>query len=83
MFLSAHYAGEDLCPKFEQGEPWKKVFGPVFIYLNSVMDENDPLTLWDDAKNQVVKCFVERKKLLIASACAVFMYRSKRKTTEY
>ncbi|KAL8096326.1 hypothetical protein AgCh_037332 [Apium graveolens] len=53
MFLSAHYAGEDLCPKFEQGEPWKKVFGPVFIYLNSVMDGNDPLTLWDDAKTQM------------------------------
>lgn len=45
MFLSAHYAGEDLCPKFEQGEPWKKVFGPVFIFLNSVMDGDDPLTL--------------------------------------
>ncbi|KAL8115538.1 hypothetical protein AgCh_022151 [Apium graveolens] len=52
MFLSAHYAGEDLCPKFEQGEPWKKVFGPVFIYLNSIMDGKDPLTLWDDAKTQ-------------------------------
>lgn len=61
MFLSAHYAGEDLCPKFEQGEPWKKVFGPVFIYLNSVMDGSDPLTLWDDAKNQVVKCSVKGK----------------------
>ena len=54
MFLSCHYAGEELCPKFEQGEPWKKVFGPVFIYQNSVMDGNDPLTLWDDAKNQVL-----------------------------
>lgn len=53
MFLSSHYAGEELGPKFEQGEPWKKVFGPVFIYLNSVMDGEDPLTLWDDAKMQV------------------------------
>ncbi|KAL0440052.1 UNVERIFIED_CONTAM: hypothetical protein Slati_2488200 [Sesamum latifolium] len=44
LFLSAHYAGEDLVPKFGQGEPWKKVFGPVFIYVNSVMGGEDPLT---------------------------------------
>lgn len=54
VFLSGHYAGESLCPKFGQGEHWKKVFGPVFIYLNSVMDGNDPLTLWDDAKKQML-----------------------------
>ncbi|KAL6995215.1 rhamnogalacturonan endolyase [Sarracenia purpurea var. burkii] len=53
MFLSAHYAGDDLVPKFEQGEAWKKVFGPVFIYLNSVMSGDDPLVLWEDAKIQV------------------------------
>ncbi|KAJ0786442.1 putative rhamnogalacturonan endolyase [Helianthus annuus] len=53
VFVGAHYAGDDLVPKFGQGEPWKKVFGPVFIYLNSVMDGQDPLTLWDDAKRQV------------------------------
>lgn len=53
MFHSAHYAGEDLVPKFGQGEPWKKVFGPVFIYLNSVTSGEDPLTLWQDAKKQV------------------------------
>ncbi|MFS7913232.1 putative rhamnogalacturonan endolyase [Helianthus anomalus] len=54
VFVGAHYAGDDLIPKFGQGEPWKKVFGPVFIYLNSVMDGQDPLTLWDDAKRQHV-----------------------------
>ncbi|KAI5655065.1 hypothetical protein M9H77_32252 [Catharanthus roseus] len=54
VFLSAHYAGDDLVPKFEQGEPWKKVFGPVFIYLNSVMDGEDPFSLWKDAKNQML-----------------------------
>ncbi|KAG8377399.1 hypothetical protein BUALT_Bualt08G0029000 [Buddleja alternifolia] len=54
VFLSAHYAGDDLVPKFGQGEPWKKVFGPVFIYVNSVMDREDPLTLWDDAKRQML-----------------------------
>ncbi|KAI7738655.1 hypothetical protein M8C21_021952, partial [Ambrosia artemisiifolia] len=50
VFVGAHYAGDDLVPKFGQGEPWKKVFGPVFIYLNSVFDGQDPLSLWDDAK---------------------------------
>ncbi|XP_057490247.1 probable rhamnogalacturonate lyase B isoform X1 [Actinidia eriantha] len=54
MFLSGHYSGDDLVPKFGQGEAWKKVFGPVFIYLNSVMDGDDPLTLWEDAKNQML-----------------------------
>ncbi|CAI9763017.1 unnamed protein product [Fraxinus pennsylvanica] len=54
VFLSAHYAGDDLVPKFGQGEQWKKVFGPVFIYVNSVMDGEDPLTLWDDAKQQML-----------------------------
>ncbi|CAK9186563.1 unnamed protein product [Ilex paraguariensis] len=51
---NGHYAGDDLVPKFGQGEPWKKVFGPVFIYVNSVMDGEDPFTLWDDAKNQML-----------------------------
>ncbi|GFP84101.1 rhamnogalacturonate lyase [Phtheirospermum japonicum] len=54
VFLSAHYTGDDLVPKFGEGEPWKKVFGPVFVYLNSVMDGDDPLTLWDDAKRQML-----------------------------
>ncbi|KAA8528384.1 hypothetical protein F0562_035739 [Nyssa sinensis] len=54
MFLSGHYAGDDLVPKFGQGEPWKKVFGPVFIYLNSVTNGDDPFTLWEDAKRQMM-----------------------------
>lgn len=53
VFLSAHYSGEELVPKFTTGEMWKKVFGPVFIYLNSAMNGDDPLTLWEDAKQQV------------------------------
>lgn len=53
VFLSAHYSGEDLVPKFNAGEAWKKVFGPVFIYLNSSYDGGDPLKLWEDAKLQV------------------------------
>ncbi|KAF9608237.1 hypothetical protein IFM89_008192 [Coptis chinensis] len=54
MFVSAHYSGEDLVPKIQDKEPWKKVFGPVFIYLNSAMDGDDPLSLWEDAKAQML-----------------------------
>ncbi|KAL0812927.1 hypothetical protein Bca101_069370 [Brassica carinata] len=54
VFMSAHYTGEDLVPKFSEGEAWKKVFGPVFVYLNSSTDDdNDPLWLWQDAKSQM------------------------------
>jgi len=53
MFLSAHYAGDDLSPMFTNGEYWKKVHGPVFMYLNSSWDGSDPTMLWEDAKVQV------------------------------
>lgn len=53
MFVSTHYGGQDFVIPFGTGEPWKKVFGPVFIYLNSVEDKNDTLSLWDDAKERV------------------------------
>lgn len=53
--MSAHYTGEDLVPRFEAGEGWKKVFGPVFLYCNSAFDgDDDPAPLlWEDAKFQV------------------------------
>ncbi|XP_073012328.1 uncharacterized protein [Typha latifolia] len=54
MFLSAHYVGDDLVPKFTNGEYWKKVFGPVFIYFNSSWDGTDPTLLWEDAKVQML-----------------------------
>ncbi|KAM5575238.1 hypothetical protein ABKV19_014265 [Rosa sericea] len=55
MFLSAHYSGDDLVPKFAAGEYWKKVFGPVFMYVNSEYAGNDPLiSLWEDAKLQMM-----------------------------
>ncbi|CAA0396356.1 unnamed protein product [Arabidopsis thaliana] len=55
MFLSAHYAGEDMVMKVKAGESWKKVFGPVFTYLNCLPDKtSDPLSLWQDAKNQML-----------------------------
>ncbi|KAL9669009.1 hypothetical protein QQ045_006550 [Rhodiola kirilowii] len=54
MFMSTHYAGEDITTSFRNGEPWKKVFGPVFVYLNS--NNKDPtMTLWDDAKRQMLE----------------------------
>uniref|UniRef100_A0A0D3H316 O-fucosyltransferase family protein n=1 Tax=Oryza barthii TaxID=65489 RepID=A0A0D3H316_9ORYZ len=54
MFLSGHYAGDDLTPKFLTGEYWKKVHGPVFTYLNSSWDGSDPTLLWEDAKVQMM-----------------------------
>uniref|UniRef100_A0ACD5ZTR1 Uncharacterized protein n=1 Tax=Avena sativa TaxID=4498 RepID=A0ACD5ZTR1_AVESA len=54
MFLSAHYAGDDLSPKFTNGEYWKKVHGPVFMYLNSSQDASDQSLLWEDAKVQTM-----------------------------
>ncbi|XP_021972443.1 rhamnogalacturonate lyase B isoform X2 [Helianthus annuus] len=53
MFVSTHYAGSDLVIKFKNREKWKKVFGPVFMYLSSTGEE--PLTLWNDAKNQMLE----------------------------
>ncbi|XP_047256560.1 probable rhamnogalacturonate lyase B [Capsicum annuum] len=54
MFFSTHYAGEVLAMKFRDGEPWRKVFGPVFVYINSLSpDVQDTLTLWADAKEQM------------------------------
>ncbi|XP_057773242.1 probable rhamnogalacturonate lyase B isoform X3 [Salvia miltiorrhiza] len=57
MFVSAHYGGEDLVLKFGEGEAWNKVFGPVFIYLNSTnsQPQQDPLSLWEDAKQQALE----------------------------
>ncbi|KAK2996013.1 hypothetical protein RJ640_013903, partial [Escallonia rubra] len=53
-FISGHYAGIDLTLRLQDGEPWKKVFGPIFIYLNSGKPNNDPRTLWEDAKEQML-----------------------------
>ncbi|KAG8383630.1 hypothetical protein BUALT_Bualt04G0034000 [Buddleja alternifolia] len=53
MFISTHYAGEDIAIKFETQEYWKKVFGPVYVYLNSdVSAKNNPSVLWNDAKKR-------------------------------
>ncbi|THU63922.1 hypothetical protein C4D60_Mb01t20960 [Musa balbisiana] len=52
IFVSSHYAGDDIVPRVRNGEYWKKVFGPVFIYLNSASTKSDPKLLWEDAKKQ-------------------------------
>ncbi|KAL0463421.1 UNVERIFIED_CONTAM: hypothetical protein Slati_0229700 [Sesamum latifolium] len=50
IFFSGHYAGPSFGVRLRNGEPWKKVFGPVFIYLNSGSTNN---ALWEDAKKQM------------------------------
>ncbi|KAG9440126.1 hypothetical protein H6P81_020291 [Aristolochia fimbriata] len=53
MFHSTHYCGDDLQSTFGEGEPWKKVYGPVFVYLNSVESGTGVPQLWVDAKRQM------------------------------
>ncbi|XP_038715579.1 rhamnogalacturonate lyase-like [Tripterygium wilfordii] len=57
IFHSTHYAGPDMIIKFEDGEQWKKVYGPIFIYVNSLSERNGNVTskLWEDAKEQLNK----------------------------
>ncbi|KAK4390109.1 hypothetical protein Sango_2074200 [Sesamum angolense] len=54
IFVTSHYAGEDLILKFQPGEIWKKVFGPVFIYLNSVSDPDDAFSFGPMPKNRCI-----------------------------
>ncbi|KAL8109224.1 hypothetical protein AgCh_025354 [Apium graveolens] len=54
MFFSTHYAGKSLGLEFKDGESWKMVFGPVFIYLNSGLDKANTTSLWQDAKEQML-----------------------------
>ncbi|KAL1540765.1 rhamnogalacturonan endolyase [Salvia divinorum] len=54
IFFSAHYAGADFGVRLRNGERWKKVFGPVFMYLNSD-STNNPNAIWADAKNQAAQ----------------------------
>ncbi|GAA0160628.1 lyase [Lithospermum erythrorhizon] len=53
-FFTGHYIGRDMGVNIEEGQPWKKVFGPVSIYLNSD-NNNEPQTLWRDAKRQMLE----------------------------
>ncbi|PON97078.1 Rhamnogalacturonate lyase [Trema orientale] len=54
VFLSCHYVGRDLMVKLEKGEQWKKVFGPIPVFLNSVSSNHHSSRsiLWENAKQQ-------------------------------
>ncbi|KAL6640477.1 hypothetical protein ACP70R_021600 [Stipagrostis hirtigluma subsp. patula] len=52
MFMGTHYIGKDMVVNLAGGEYWKKVLGPVFIYLNSSPKRGDLRALWQDAKAQ-------------------------------
>lgn len=51
--MTQHYAGKEAQAVFKEGETWKKVFGPVMIYVNKLSAEGKPADLWEDAKRQV------------------------------
>ncbi|KAI3832435.1 hypothetical protein MKX03_020669 [Papaver bracteatum] len=53
VFFSSHYMGQDKIPMFGNGEPWKKVYGPVFLYLNTDPHCTNESALWDKAKEQL------------------------------
>ncbi|XP_065874912.1 uncharacterized protein [Euphorbia lathyris] len=55
MFTSTHYAGKDFNTTYRNGEEWKKVMGPVFLYLNSIPSSEESLTPWQDAKAQMLR----------------------------
>lgn len=70
MFISRHYAGEDLDLKFKTGEYWKKVLGPVYIYLNSnASPQTDPSLLWNDAKLKVFINTVKQSLIPVFIRC--------------
>uniref|UniRef100_A0ACD5X2Z6 Uncharacterized protein n=1 Tax=Avena sativa TaxID=4498 RepID=A0ACD5X2Z6_AVESA len=52
MFLGTHYVGNDIVAKIGDREHWKKVMGPVFVYLNSNPRRGNFQALWEDAKAQ-------------------------------
>ncbi|KAK6133372.1 hypothetical protein DH2020_032882 [Rehmannia glutinosa] len=52
MFHGSHYIGSDMIAHFEEGETWRKVFGPFFVYLNATTDVSKAYNLWLDAKKQ-------------------------------
>lgn len=39
---------------FQEGEPFNKVYGPFFVYLNSVPNGHDSQALWTNAAQQVL-----------------------------
>ncbi|KAK6932286.1 Rhamnogalacturonate lyase, partial [Dillenia turbinata] len=52
MLQGTHYIGDDMVAHFEEGDTWRKVFGPFFIYLNSTDNVSKAYSLWTNAKKQ-------------------------------
>jgi rhamnogalacturonan endolyase len=50
VFHGSHYVGDGIVARVKDGEQWKKVLGPVFVYLNSNPAKGEPRALWEDAK---------------------------------
>ena len=73
MFFSGHYVG-DMSLDLQTGEPWKKVFGPIFIYLNSASRNEDRHTLWADAKEQVFFLSFLTNGVLFTSLVLLFLF---------
>lgn len=61
VFAISHYVGKEVGLKFQEGEAWKKVFGPVFVYLHSPPRSSSNnhstmiTTLLNNAKEQMLK----------------------------
>ncbi|CAJ1931230.1 unnamed protein product [Sphenostylis stenocarpa] len=53
MFTSPHYGGKDVTMNFGEGETYKKVLGPTFVYLNSAPNKAQFRSLWSDAVKQL------------------------------
>ncbi|XP_021597858.1 probable rhamnogalacturonate lyase B [Manihot esculenta] len=52
MFHGTHYIGDEILAHFQEGEEWRKTFGPFFVYLNSTNNVSNAYNLWEDAKKQ-------------------------------
>ncbi|KAL5775330.1 hypothetical protein ACOSP7_012887 [Xanthoceras sorbifolium] len=52
MFHGTHYIGDGILAHFQEGESWRKVFGPFFVYLNSTPNVSNAYNLWIDAKKK-------------------------------
>ncbi|KAG2409066.1 uncharacterized protein HKW66_Vig0038880 [Vigna angularis] len=53
---TTHYSGKEVTMTLHEGEPFKKVYGPVFAYLNSVSRvHHSEQVLWSDAVQQLSK----------------------------
>ncbi|XP_057418464.1 uncharacterized protein LOC130712662 [Lotus japonicus] len=53
ILLTHHYAGKEVAMAFQEGEPFNKVYGPFFVYLNSVPNGHDSQALWTNAAQQL------------------------------